>query len=118
MTGAGTGEDRARTPDELRGDLGELRSDLGDTVEELTHRVDVPSRVRAKGAETTARVQEQVGQAREALADRAPAVERTLREQPALVGGLAAALGLLLFGRMRRRKKKTARNGKDDDGTR
>lgn len=95
---------RERTPEELRNDLGELRAELGDTVEELTHRVDVPARVRAKREETTAQVQEQVAHARAVLAEKAPAVETTLRERPAVAGGIALVLSYLLVSRMRRRK--------------
>jgi ElaB/YqjD/DUF883 family membrane-anchored ribosome-binding protein len=116
-TGAHRGEERApanRTPDELREDLGELRAELGETVEELAHRADVPARLRDKRAETKQRVQGQVAQARRTIADNAPAVRSTLREQPALAGGLAAALSFLLISLMRRRRRRR----KDGDGTR
>lgn len=48
MTGA------QRSPEELRTDLGELRAELGATVDELTHRVDVPARAKAKKDEIVA----------------------------------------------------------------
>jgi hypothetical protein len=117
---AGTPE---RTPEELRGDLGELRAELGDTVEELTHRADVPGRVRAKREETAERVQEQVAQAREVIAQRAPEVRDTVRERPALLGGIALVLSYLLVGRLRRRRRartdpNTRTRRKDGHGTR
>lgn len=112
MTGAGP-----RTPEELRSDLGELRAELGDTVEELAHRVDVPARLRAKKEETTERVQVQVAQAREVIAEKAPEVQQAMRERPAVVGGIALVLSYLLVGRIRRRRRATAAR-KDRDGTR
>jgi hypothetical protein len=116
-TGADRGAERApgdRTPEKLRGDLVELRAELGETVEELAHRADVPARLRDKRAETKQRVQEQVTQARKTIADTAPAVRSNLREQPALVSGLAAALTFLLISLMRRRRRRR----KEGDGTR
>lgn len=92
-----------RTPEELRGELGELRAELGETVEALAHRVDVPARVRARREEATDRVQQQVTQAREVLAQKAPQVENAVRERPAVVGGIALALVVLLVNRLRRR---------------
>jgi hypothetical protein len=94
-------------------DVEELRAELGETVEELVHRVDVPTRVREKRAEVTHRVQAQVSHAREVAAQKAPAVESALRERPAVVGGVLAALLLLVLRSLRRRK-----NRKESDGTR
>jgi hypothetical protein len=117
----------ARSPEELREDLGTLRAELGDTVEELAHRVDVPSRVRAKREETTARVQEQVTQARAALAEKAPTVDAAVRDQRTLIAAISLVLSYLLVSRMRRRKqrRKAARAeadiaviGRDGNGTR
>jgi ElaB/YqjD/DUF883 family membrane-anchored ribosome-binding protein len=116
-TGAHRGEERAsgtRTPEELREDLGELRAELGETVEELAYRADVPARLRERRTEVTQRVQQQVATTRRVIADNAPAVQSTLRENPALVSGLAAALAFLLLGMMRKRRKRR----KDRDGTR
>jgi hypothetical protein len=95
-----------RSPEELRADLGELRVELGETVQELAHRVDVPAQVRAKRAEATERVQQQVAHARKVLADKAPAVDRTLRERPGLVAVGAAIVGALLLLRRRRRRSR------------
>ena len=117
----------SRSPEELREDLGTLRAELGDTVEELAHRVDVPSRVRAKREETTARVHEQVTQARAALAEKAPTVDAAVRDQRTLIAAITLVLSYLLVSRMRRRKqrRKAARAeadiaviGKDSNGTR
>ena len=103
-----TESERPTDPEELRAELEELRADVGSTVEELAHRVDVPARARAKRDEVTARAvatrDEVVARTRtgaqQALAavdEKAPAVGRTVREQPAIVlGGLAAVLVLVL----------------------
>jgi hypothetical protein len=119
-----------RSSEELREELDTLRAELGDTVEELAHRVDVPARVRAKREETTARVQEQVTQARTVIAEKAPTVETALRDRPALVAGIALVLSYLLVSRLRRRKARRRRKkaagvvtgladiGKDGNGTR
>jgi hypothetical protein len=96
----------ARSPEELREELGTLRAELGDTVEELAHRVDVPSRVRAKREETAARVQEQVTQARAVLAEKAPTVDAAVRDQRTLIAAITLVLSYLLVGRMRRRKQR------------
>jgi hypothetical protein len=82
----------------------EVRAELGDTVEELVHRVDVPQRLREKRAETTERVQAQVIHARDAVAEKAPVLQRTLRDRPAVVGGVLAALLLLFLRTLRRRR--------------
>lgn len=112
MTGShrtGTEAASDRTPEELRGDIGELRADLGDTVEELAHRVDVPSRVRAKREETTEQVQQQLTQARALVAEKAPAAQTAVREQPAIAGAIALVLSYLLVSRLRRRSAKRNR---------
>jgi hypothetical protein len=125
-TPAASGE---RSPEEMREELDTLRAELGETVEELAHRVDVPARVRAKREETTARVQEQVVQAREVIAEKAPTVEAALRDRPGLVAGIALVLSYLLVSRLRRRKARRrlkaagiaatlADVGKDGNGTR
>jgi hypothetical protein len=93
----------------------ELRAEVGDTVEELVHRVDVPTRLREKRAETTERVQAQVTHAREVVAEKAPAVQSALRERPGIVGAVAAVLVLLLLRRLRRRRQ---HRKEDVDGTR
>jgi hypothetical protein len=96
----------SRSPEELREELGTLRAELGDTVEELAHRVDVPSRVRAKREETTARVQEQVTQARAVLVEKAPTVDAAVRDQRTLIAAITLVLSYLLVSRMRRRKRR------------
>jgi hypothetical protein len=53
----------AKSPEELRAELEAKRAELGDTVEELAHRVDVPAQVKAKKAETVARLQDAKTQA-------------------------------------------------------
>jgi Protein of unknown function (DUF3618) len=178
-----------KSPEELRAELSAKRAELGDTVEELAHRVDVPAQVKAKKAETVAKlqdakteatrrvhegtekvkaaiadkapvvqakvdqartvyaekappavqakvdqavtkgkavyaekapvvqqqvtkavadakpvVQEKVAQAQGLLAEKAPPVERTLREKPGLVAGIALALVVLLIVRSRKKK--------------
>ena len=77
----------AKSPEELRADLEAKRAELGDTVEELAHRVDVPAQVKAKKAETVAklqdakdqaarRVQESTAKVRATLADKVPGVQQ------------------------------------------
>jgi len=77
----------AKSPEELRADLAAKRAELGDTVEELAHRVDVPAQVKAKKAETVAklqdakveaarRVHEGTEKVRSTIADKAPVVQQ------------------------------------------
>ncbi len=87
-----------RSPVELRADLGELRAELGETVDELAYRADVPARVRQMKDETAEHVQEQVGRAREVVAEKAPALQ-----DPKVLAGIAAALVVLLVVLRRRR---------------
>jgi hypothetical protein len=101
--------------DAAQRDVEEVRAELGDTVEELVHRVDVPQRLRDKRAETTERVQAQVTHAREIVAEKAPVLQQTLRDRPAVVGGVLAALLLLFLRSLRRRR---TRRKEDADGTR
>jgi len=49
-------------------------------------------------------VQEKVAQGHALLAEKAPPVERTLREKPGLVAGVAVALVVLLIVTSRKRK--------------
>jgi hypothetical protein len=62
-------------------------------------------------------VQEQLAQARQVLAEKAPAVNVALRERPAVVGGIALLLSYLFVSRLRRRKHAKAAR-KEGDGTR
>jgi hypothetical protein len=79
--------DSQKSPEELRAELGAKRAALGDTVEELAHRVDVPAQVKAKKAETVAklndaklqasrRVQESTDKVKATFADKAPVVQQ------------------------------------------
>lgn len=121
----------SRSAEELREELGTLRAELGDTVEELAHRVDVASRVRAKREETTARMQEQVTQAKAVLAEKAPTVDAAVRDQRTLIAVITLVLGYLLVSRMHRRKQRRRQRrraaraeadiaviGRDGNGTR
>lgn len=91
-------------PEERRAEIDGLRHELGDTVEELAHRVDVPARVKARGAETADRARVQVARAQAVLDEKAPPVGRVVRERPALVAGavIGVPAALLLAGRLRR----------------
>jgi hypothetical protein len=76
-----------KSPEELRAELSAKRAELGDTVEELAHRVDVPAQVKAKKAETVAKLQDAKTEAsrrvhegtekvKAAIADKAPVVQQ------------------------------------------
>jgi hypothetical protein len=80
-------EQAAKSPEELRAELAAKRAELGDTVEELAHRVDVPAQVKAKKAETVAklqdakveasrRVHEGTEKVKATIAEKAPAVQQ------------------------------------------
>jgi hypothetical protein len=111
-----------KTQDELRAELGELRAEIGDTVGALAERVDVPARVKARKDETAARVQEQAAQARllvrqqstkaqDLVAAKAPALDKAVREQPALAAAVTALIAFLVVGsriRSRRRRRSAA----------
>ncbi|OZM81536.1 DUF3618 domain-containing protein [Pseudonocardia sp. MH-G8] len=114
-TPAGTSRD---TPADPQREVEELRTELGDTVQELAHRVDVPSRMREKRAETAERVQAQVSHAREVVAERAPEAQAALRERPALVAGIGAVLGFLVLRALRQRLRTRKIRKEDADGTR
>lgn len=103
--GKGAGPDEPTT-EELREGLDELRAELGDTVEELAHRADVPTRLRAKRAEAAQRVQEQVAHAREIVAQTAPSVQGTVRERPGVASSIAVVLVILLISLLRRRRRR------------
>lgn len=97
---------RNASPDQLRAQLAQLRTDLGNTVEELTHRLDVPARARARKDEIITRVRDRAEQLRTLTRKGAPAAQETVRRQPVLVGLAAAALLLLLLRRARRRRRR------------
>jgi hypothetical protein len=92
MTGAhgpGTPEVSGTSdPDAIRADIEATREQLGRTVDELSHRLDVPTRAK-----------EGVARARDT------AVE-TYRESPPVVLGVAAALVVLIVGLVVWRKKR------------
>ncbi|MCW2716400.1 DUF3618 domain-containing protein [Pseudonocardia sp.] len=106
MTGAHRAEETARTPEELRDDLGELRAQLGDTVEELAHRADIPARARATKDQTVQRLQEQVAKARDVVDEKARALRSAVQEQPTIVAAAGVVLVLLLTRSVRRRRRR------------
>lgn len=75
-------------PDAIRADIDATREQLGRTVDELAHRLDVPSRAKER-----------------ALLARDTAVE-TYRESPPAVLGAAAALIAVVVGIVIWRKKR------------
>jgi hypothetical protein len=86
---------------QLRADLDELRADVGETVAELTERVDVPARVKAQTQHT-------VDQARQLVADKAPAVREAVRERPVPIAAIAGgALLVVIVFLLRRRSTGT-----------
>ncbi len=92
-----------RTRDEQRVDLGELREELGATVDELTRRVDVPARVRARRDATVAQARHLGGQAQTAIESRVPAA-RAITRNPMALASVAAGLVLALLLVRRRRR--------------
>jgi Protein of unknown function (DUF3618) len=80
-----------KSPEELRAELSAKRAELGNTVEELAHRVDVPAQMKAKKAETAAklhdakaeatrRVHEGTEKVKAAIAEKAPVVHQKVDE--------------------------------------
>jgi Protein of unknown function (DUF3618) len=94
-----------RSEDELRADLEELRGELSETVTELTHRVDVPARVRARREETVARAKAVGDQAKALVAEQAPAVRAAAGRSPAAFAAGAAGVLLLLVLLIRRSRR-------------
>lgn len=97
----------ANDPDAIKADIEATREQLGRTVDELTHRLDVPARTKEKIAETKAQTK---AQAIEGVArTRDTAVETYRESPPAVIGGAAAAVsslvGLVLWRRKRKRAK-------------
>ncbi|MGI5132048.1 DUF3618 domain-containing protein [Pseudonocardia sp. CA-107938] len=74
-------EKAGKTQAELRADIDEVRAEIGDTVGELAGRVDVPARVKAKKDEAAALV-----------AEKAPSLDRMVRQRPTLVAGIAVVV--------------------------
>ena len=64
----------------------------------------VSQQVHQAVADATPVVQQKVAQAQGLLAEKAPPVERTLREKPGLVAGIAVALVALLIATSRKKK--------------
>jgi ElaB/YqjD/DUF883 family membrane-anchored ribosome-binding protein len=116
--GESGGQEAAKSPDELRGEIEETREELGDTVDALAQKADVKAQVRrvadeqkAKARATQQRVRDRVSsvgggrggdageQAKTALANLS---ERASTQPLPYLGGAAAAglvLGMLLRGR-------------------
>ena len=86
-------------PDALKAQVDESRARLGRTVEELGQRLDVPSRARARAAESAYRARD-------------TAVE-TYRESPPAVAGagvaLAAMVGAVIIWRRKRSSSRRKR---------
>ena len=75
----------AKSPEELRSELAAKRAELGDTVEELAHRVDVPAQVKAKKAETVAKLQDAKVQASRRVHEGTEKVKATIAEKTPVV---------------------------------
>ena len=82
MTEADPGQ---KSPEELRAELVAKRAELGDTVEELAHRVDVPAQVKAKRAETVAKLQDAKVQASRRVQEGTEKVRATIAEKTPVV---------------------------------
>src|SRR6478752_4048920 len=74
-----------KSPEELRADLASKRAELGDTVEELAHRVDVPAQVKAKKAETVAKLQDAKVQASRRVHEGTEKVKAAIAEKAPVV---------------------------------
>jgi LPXTG-motif cell wall-anchored protein len=90
---AGQADSGPTEPDEIRADIEATREQLGRTVDELSHRLDVP------------------GRAKEGAARAKDTAVETYRESPPAVAGAGAALvglvGLVLWRRRRARRRAT-----------
>jgi len=75
----------AKSPEELRSELAAKRAELGDTVEELAHRVDVPAQVKAKKAETVAKLQDAKVEASRRVHEGTEKVKATIAEKAPVV---------------------------------
>jgi hypothetical protein len=75
-------------PDAIRADIEATREQLGRTVDELTHRLDVPTRARER-----------------ALRTRDTAVETYRESPPAVLGAAAILLGVVVAVIVWRRKR-------------
>jgi Protein of unknown function (DUF3618) len=98
------GDARNRTPDELRVDNAELREELGATVDELTRRMDVPTRAREWRDDALTRAQI-TGREAWTKIQAHPAGSWAARNPLAVAGGVAAAL-LVLWLRKRRARRR------------
>ncbi|MDN5857846.1 MAG: hypothetical protein L0H84_04415 [Pseudonocardia sp.] len=89
------------------------------TSSELELRADVPAGVAARKDETAARlraqavrtralVQARSNRSRDLVAEKAPALDKAVREQPLAAAGLAAVLAFLIVGRSIRRRRRRA----------
>ena len=78
-------EPTQKSPEELRADLVAKRAELGDTVEELAHRVDVPAQVKAKRAETVAKLQDAKLEATRRVHDSTEKVKATIADKAPVV---------------------------------
>ncbi|HVL85529.1 MAG TPA: DUF3618 domain-containing protein [Pseudonocardia sp.] len=96
---AAAGDPATKSPEELRAEVGVLRTEVADTVQELAERADVPARVRARRDDTAEQVRLRVARARRVLAEKAPAVDRAIDEQPLLVAGAVVVIMWLLLRR-------------------
>jgi F0F1-type ATP synthase assembly protein I len=67
-----------------------MRAELGDTVEELVHRVDVPTRIRERSTQAGERMRMQMARAREVAAERRARVNERMQPQVARAREVAA----------------------------
>jgi ElaB/YqjD/DUF883 family membrane-anchored ribosome-binding protein len=96
--GTTNGQPRANDPDVIKAEIEATRAQLGRTVDELSHRLDVPERARES-----------------AYRARDTAVETYRESPPAVIGagaGVAALLGLLVWRRRSRDRRVAKREAK------
>ncbi|WP_116041871.1 DUF3618 domain-containing protein [Amycolatopsis palatopharyngis] len=87
--------------EQARADRDLTRQELGETVEQLSHKADVPARVREQTGRSAEQLREKVPQPVAARAQQAAAV---VRQYPLPVAGAAIGLSLLAVKGARRKR--------------
>ena len=88
-----------QAPDEIRQQIEETRSDMGDTVQALTHKADVPGRIKESISDKTDRLRRQMSSTSSQVSDATPSAG-DVREGAKQAVGIAQEnpIGLALGG--------------------